>query len=453
LHGPLDIAALGAALSEVVRRHEALRTGFEEIDGRPVQVIAPAHRVPLALLDLTGVAGCDHHTMVRALAAEQAALPFTLSQAPLLRACLVRFDAGHHAVLLTVHHIVSDGWSMELMVRETAVLYKALLAGRPSPLPELRVQYADFAVWQRSRLSSETMEALSRYWKARLAGAPTRLDLPVDRKRRSLSDPRGAQRSYAIPQDLSGSLERVARTEGATLFMVLLAALKTLLYSYSGQEDMVVGTNLAGRTSVEVEGMIGFFINMLALRTDLSGDPTFTGLLHRVRETTLEAYSHQEMPFAKVVADLRHERSLGHTPLFQAVLTLQPSTVSGEMRVTPELALRPIELDVAATPFDLIFNLSNAADGVRGSVIYNAELFKAATIDRLVERYSALLRIVAAAPERRLSEIRELLFAGSADGKHHEFGAAARSVFKSARRQAVATQPKSRFDGANDVEH
>ncbi|HSK80860.1 MAG TPA: amino acid adenylation domain-containing protein, partial [Thermoanaerobaculia bacterium] len=440
LRGPLDVAALGAALSEVVRRHEALRTGFEEIDGQPVQVAAPARPVPLALVDLTGAAGHDPDALVRALLVQQGKLPFTLAEAPLLRACLVRFGGEHHAILLTVHHIVSDGWSMGLLIREMASLYQAFLAGRPSPLPELPVQYADFALWQRSWLAGEAMETLSRYWKSRLAGAPALLELPFDRKRPLLPDNRGSRRPYTLPRDLSDSLKKMALEQRATLFMTLLAAFKALLYSYSGQEDMVVGTNVAGRASEEVEGLIGFFVNMLALRTDLSGDPAFSELLQRVRETALEAYSHQEMPFAKVVDELRLERSLSHTPLFQAVLTLQPS-MADEMTATPELALRPIGFDVSETPFDLIFNLSETAAGVSGSVYYNVRLFEAATITRLMERFSALLRIVAAAPERRLSEIREALFESLPDEQKREFGVAARRAFKSARRQAVAVEP------------
>ena len=439
LCGPLDVAALGAALNEVVRRHEALRTGFAEIDGEPVQVVAPAHRVPLPLFDMTDIAGHDPRAMVRALTAQQVVLPFDLAQPPLLRACLVRFGSDHHAILLTVHHIASDGWSLRLMVREMAILYQAFLAGRPSPLPELPVQYADFAVWQRSWLSGEAMETLSRYWKSRLAGAPLLLELPFDRKRPPLPDNRGAGRPYTIPQDLSDSLKRVASAQRATLFMTLLAAFKTLLYSYSGQEDMVVGTNVAGRASAEVEGLIGFFINMLALRTDLSGNPTFTELLQRVRESTLEAYSHQEMPFVKVVDELRLERSLSHTPVFQAVLTLQPAMATDEVIETPELTLSSIGLDVAATPFDLVFNLSETAAGISGLVIYNAQLFEAATITRLMERYTALLCIVGATPERRLAEIREALFEGL---QEREFGVAARRAFKSARRQAVAVASK-----------
>jgi non-ribosomal peptide synthetase component F len=226
--------------------------------------------------------------------------------------------------------------------------------------------------------------------------------------------------------------------------MTLLAAFKALLYSYSGQEDMVVGTNIAGRAAPEVEDLIGFFVNMLALRTDLSGNPTFAGLLQRVRETTLEAYSHQEMPFAKVVDELRLERNLSHTPLFQAVLTLQPAMAPDAMTATPELALSSIDLDVPATPFDLIDNLSETAAGINGSVIYNAQLFEAATITRLIERYSALLRIVAATPERRLSEIREALVESLSDEQEREFGRAARRVFKSARRQAVAIESQVR---------
>jgi amino acid adenylation domain-containing protein len=440
LQGSLDVAALDATLSELVRRHEALRTRFDEIDGQPVQVVAPARRVPLAFVDITDIAGCDCLPMVRSLAAQQAAVPFSLGEAPLIRACLARFDHDHHAILLTVHHIVSDGWSMGLMIREMAILYQAFLAGRPSPLPELPVHYADFALWQRSWLRGEAMEVLSRYWKGLLVGAPALLELPFDRKRPPLPDNRGALRPYTIPEELASSLKRVAQQQKSTLFMTLLAAFKTLLHSYSGQDDMVVGTNIAGRTPVEVEGLVGFFINMLAIRTDLSGDPTFIELLGRVREVALGAYTHQEMPFAKVVDELRLERSLSYTPLFQAVLTLQPSMTPGEMTATPGLVLRPIGLGGAATPFDLIFNLSETATGVSGVVQYNAQLFKAVTIERLIERYSALLRLVAVAPERRLSEVREALFESLSVGQQEEFGTAARRAFKAARRQAVAIE-------------
>ncbi|HVR95240.1 MAG TPA: amino acid adenylation domain-containing protein [Thermoanaerobaculia bacterium] len=437
--GPLDGAVLALCLQEIVRRHEVLRTVFATMDGTPALVIQPAAPFLLPVVDLSGLRESTRELLALSLVRDEAGRPFDLAHGPLLRGVLLRLAPRDHAVALTMHHIVSDGWSMGILVREVTALYQAFSERKPSPLPELPIQYSDFAVWQRSWLRGEAMDSLSLFWKSHLAGAPALLELPLDHKRPLLPGNRGTLRPYAIPQDLSDSLRTTARKQGATLFMILMAGFKALLSSYSGQEDIVVGANTAGRAWAELENLIGFFINMLALRTDLSGNPTLTEILQRVRKTTLEVYSRQEMPFTRVVEELCPERNLRHTPIFQVVLSVQPLMFPEELTATPELTLSRLDSDVSTTPFDLIFNLSETVTGVRGFVQYNVELFEASTITRLMERYTVLLRMVTEEPELRLSEIREKLFAGLLSGeRERDFAVASRRAFKSARRQAVA---------------
>ena len=279
---PLNAFALEQSLNEIVRRHEALRTTFAAVDGRPVQVIAPALRVPLPVTDLRGLPQTERETEATRLATQEAQHPFDLARGPLVRATLLRLGAGDHVLLLTMHHIVSDGWSMGVFFRELAVLYEAYATGKPSPLPELPVQYADFAQWQRQWLQGEVLAAHLTYWKQHLAGAPEVLELPTDRPRPAVQSFRGATYPFTLPPALSTALKTLSQREGVTLFMTLLAAFKTLLHRYTGQGDLVVGAPIANRTRAEIEGLIGFFVNTLVLRTDLSGNPRFGELLGRV---------------------------------------------------------------------------------------------------------------------------------------------------------------------------
>ncbi|HYH79110.1 MAG TPA: amino acid adenylation domain-containing protein, partial [Longimicrobium sp.] len=315
LGGALDAAALERALGEIVRRHEALRTVFAEVDGSPVQVIAPFGGFALPVEDLSG--DSDREAALGRRAGEEARRAFDLSAGPLFRAALLRLGDEDHVLLLSMHHIVTDGWSMGVLFRELSALYAAYREGGESPLADLAVQYADHAVWQREQLEGEVLDRQLSYWRERLAGAPELLELPADRPRPPVQTYRGASVPVQLSPELLERLQALGRSEGATLYMTLLGAFQVLLSKYSGSEDVVVGSPIAGRTRGEVEELIGLFLNTLVLRTDLSGDPSFRELLGRVREATLGAYEHQEVPFEKLVAELQPERSLSHSPLFQ----------------------------------------------------------------------------------------------------------------------------------------
>ncbi|HEX2081287.1 MAG TPA: condensation domain-containing protein, partial [Longimicrobium sp.] len=296
LAGALDEAALERALGEIVRRHESLRTAFAEVDGSPVQVISPFGGFALPVEDLSDLSEADREAAVGRRAGEEARRAFDLSAGPLFRAALLRLGEEDHVLLLSMHHVVSDGWSMGVLFRELSALYAAYREGRESPLPELAVQYADYAVWQREQLGGEVLERQLSYWRERLADAPALLELPTDRPRPAVQTYRGATVPFEISLELLERLQRLGRSEGATLFMTLLGAFQALLGRYAGSEDVVVGSPIAGRTRGEVEELIGFFVNTLVLRTDLSGNPSFREVLRRVREATLGAYEHQEVP-------------------------------------------------------------------------------------------------------------------------------------------------------------
>ncbi|HEU4593896.1 MAG TPA: condensation domain-containing protein, partial [Pyrinomonadaceae bacterium] len=312
LTGRLDVPTMERTFGEIVRRHEVLRTRFVEVDDSPVQVITPASEVSLPLTDLGHLAEGEREAEAQRLTQEEARRPFDLAAGPLLRAALLRLSEEEHILLVTMHHIVSDGWSMGVLVREMTTLYSAFTSGEESPLEELSIQYADYAAWQRQYLSGEVLDAQLSYWRTQLGGAPALLELPTDRPRPPAQTYRGARHSFTIPAELTSHLTALSQEEGCTLFMTLLAGWQALLSRYSNQEEVVVGTPIANRTRVETEGLIGFFVNTLALRTDLSGEPSFRELLGRVREVTLGAYAHQEVPFERLVEELQPERSLSH---------------------------------------------------------------------------------------------------------------------------------------------
>ncbi|HEU4754210.1 MAG TPA: condensation domain-containing protein, partial [Armatimonadota bacterium] len=340
LGGALDERALERSLGEIVRRHEALRTTFTEVDGSPVQVIAPSGAFALPVEDLSALSGADREAALRRRAGDEARRAFDLSAGPLFRAALLCLGEEEHVLLLSMHHIVSDGWSMGVFFRELSALYAAYREGRESPLPELAVQYADYAVWQREQLAGEVLDRQLAYWRERLADAPALLELPTDHPRPGVQTFRGAHEPIELPLELLERLRALGRSEGATLYMTLLSAFQVLLGRYAGSEDVVVGSPIAGRTRGEVEELIGFFVNTLVLRTDLGGDPSFREVLGRVREATLGAYEHQELPFEKLVAELQPERSLSHSPLFQVMFTLQNDGAG-------ESALAGLEMSVA----------------------------------------------------------------------------------------------------------
>jgi amino acid adenylation domain-containing protein len=406
LTGALDEAALERALGEIVRRHESLRTVFAEVDGSPVQVIAPFGGFALPVEDLSGLGEADREAAVRRRAGEEASRPFDLAAGPLFRAALLRLGGEDHVLLLSVHHVVSDGWSMGVLFRELSALYTAYLAGRESPLPELAVQYADYAVWQREQLAGEVLDRQLSYWREQLSGAPALLELPADRPRPAVRTHRGASVPVELSPELLERLQALGRSEGATLYMTLLGAFQVLLSKYAGSEDVVVGSPIAGRTRGEVEELIGFFVNTLVLRTDLSGNPSFRETLRRVREATLGAYAHQEVPFEKLVAELQPERSLSHSPLFQVMFTLQ--NAGGGGIALPGLRVNGVGAERANAQFDLSLTLTPTPQGLRGALNYSTDLFDRSTVNRMLGHLERVLEQVAADADVRLSEL-ELL--------------------------------------------
>jgi amino acid adenylation domain-containing protein len=401
--GAMDAAAMERALGEIVHRHETLRTSFVEVDGAPVQVIAPFAGFTLPIHDLSALADDAREAEVTRRATEHAARPFELAAGPLFRAELLRLAADEHVLLLCVHHIVSDGWSMDVLFHELSALYDAFRSGRRSPLQPLPLQYADYAVWQRAQLQGEALERQLAWWKERLSGAPALLELPTDRPRPAVQSYRGAHEPVEFPAALLKRLEAVARAEGATLYMVLLGAFQLLLGRYAGSDDVVVGSPIAGRARQETEGLIGFFINALVMRTDLGGDPAFREVLRRVRETTLGAYEHQEVPFEKLVAELQPERSTSHSPVFQVTFTLD---AAGEPAAgLAGLHARRVEPEADTTRWDLTLDLAAGPRGISGMMYYSTDLFDRATIQRMLAHLGRVLEQVAADPELRLSRL------------------------------------------------
>ncbi|MEW5929719.1 MAG: amino acid adenylation domain-containing protein, partial [Gemmatimonadota bacterium] len=403
LRGALDVAALRAALDGVARRHEALRTTFAESGGGPVQVVHDPAPVPLPVVDLWGVRGAGREA--ERLAREEALRPFDLARGPLLRSALLRLGGEEHVLCFTLHHVVSDGWSRGVLVREVSALYAAFSRGEEPRLPELPVQYADFAAWQRARLRGEVLEAQIGYWKERLSGAPPLLEVPTDHPRAPGRSPLAASRDFRLSPEVSGRLRGVSRREGATLFMTLLAAWQALLSRYSGQDDVVVGTPIAGRAHRETEGLIGFFVNMLALRVDLSGDPTWRGLLGRVREAALGAYDHQELPFERLVEELGVERSLVHAPVFQAVFALELSGGEGGRLALGDVGVEAFGGGGGMGRFDLDLVFADSGGTLGGGLVYRRALFEEATAARMTEHLAIVLEAMAADPARRLSEL------------------------------------------------
>ena len=399
LSGPLRPEALRRSLEEVARRHEVLRTTFAARDGRPFQVIAPATDVRLPLVDLAGLPTSRRQEELDRVLAAAARRPFDLARGPLLRTLLLRLEPLSHAFLLTLHHIVSDGWSTGVLIREVASLYTAFVAGEPAlrtALPELPLQYADYAIWQRQHLQGSRLEALLAYWSGRLAGVPV-LTLPTDRPRAAAEAPRGAYQVLRLPEEATRRLQALAQGEGATLFMGLLAVFQALLARYSGQEDFGVGSPIANRNRSEIEGLAGFFSNTVVLRADLRGTPGFRELLRRVREAAVGAYAHEELPFERLVEALQPERDLGRNPLFQVSFSWQAQPLS-----TPamgELAVRSLPVVTGTAKFDLGLSWREAGGRVAGAIEYNSFLFDATTIARFRRAFEQLLVSALADPE------------------------------------------------------
>ncbi len=403
LTGSLNVQALEQSLEEIVRRHETLRTTFTNLDGTPMQVVAGKGSAGLKLENLSELSEKEREAKVLQLVTYESQQPFDLARGPLLKLILFRLAEQEHVLLAVMHHIVSDGWSIGVLIREAATLYKAYSDGRPSPLGALPIQYADFASWQRGWLQGEYLEKQLIYWKQQLEGCPSGLKLPTDRTRPALQSFRGAHQSVALPKSLSESIKVLGHKEGATPFMVLLAALQTLLYRYTGQRDICIGTSIANRNRGETEGLIGFIVNTLVIRTELAGDLSFRDLLKRVRERALGAYAHQDLPFEMLVEKLRPERHMSHTPFFQVMFDYQNGTM--ETPELPGLTLRSIELDHRTTKFDLTVYVIEGPEGLSASVEYNADLFDAVTVRRMLGHYHHLLEGIVVNPDQRLSDL------------------------------------------------
>ena len=403
LTGELDVAALERSLAEIVARHETLRTTFVMSGGRPVQVVAPPGEFSMEVIDLDHVPA-DERTGLAAHEIQWRALrPFDLAQGPVVRAALARIGPRDHILGLIIHHVVADGWSLGVVARELEALYGAFREGRASPLAPLPLQYADFSAWQRRWLAGPRLEQQLAYWRDQLTGSPPALELPVDRTRQPTPTYRGASRRFRVPSALTETVRACGRVHEATLFMTALAAFQALLSRYTGSEDIVVGSPIAGRTRTELENLIGFFVNTLVLRTDCGGDPSFAELLSRVREVCLGAYAHQDLPFERLVEELAPDRTMSHTPLFQVMFVVQntPDTTPrlGEVEVDT------FELESGIAKADISLHLVEDADGMAGELFYATDLFDASTVDRFIGHYVNLLEAAVTDPGRALSEL------------------------------------------------
>ncbi len=404
LLGRLSIPTLSQALQEIVGRHEILRTTFELEEGRPLQRVSHSPpRLATPLVDLSGLQADSRDREAERLAREEAHRPFDLGRLPLLRMALLRFAKEDHVVLLTIHHIVSDSWSMSVFVSELSALYAALLRGRPSPLGELPIQFGDFALWQRRTTSSDVLRSHLQYWKRQLTSAHSVLELPLDRPRPTLQRYRGRLLRFRIESELTKQLKSLSQRRSASFFMTLLSCLGTLLHRYSGQEDIVIGSGIANRHRREIEPLIGFIVNTMPLRLDMSGNPTFEELLDRARRVCLDAHAHQDVPFEHLVKTIRPERNLSYNPFFQVMFVLLNAPMSD--LDLPGLRLEPWQVDTRTAVFDLTYWLEDGPEGLDCKLQYNTDLFNASTISRTIDHFQRLLEEIAARPEQRLLDI------------------------------------------------
>jgi len=412
LIGALDVVVLKQSLSVLIQRHETLRTTFVKHEREPIQVIAPDAAPALSVVDLQALPSAEREAAAHALAVEEIRQPFDLAHGPLLRVRLLRLEEQRHVLLVSMHHIIADGWSMGIFVRELIALYTAHTQEQPTPLPELPIQYADYAVWQREWLQGDVLAEQLAYWRRQLADLPE-IELPTDRPRPREQSYRGATHTVLLAPELCTELLALAQNEGATLFMLLLAAWQTLLYRYAEQEDIAVGTPIANRRRPEIEGLIGFFVNTLVLRTDLSGNPSFRNLLARVRTVCLDAYAHQDLPFEMLVAELQPERNPSHNPLFQVLFVLQ-NAPPPPLELS-DLTMEPLKVTMDTAKFDLTLTVTEAEVGMQAAIEYSTDLFDAAMIERMAEHLLVLLAGIVAEPEQRLSELPLL----PQDEQHH----------------------------------
>jgi amino acid adenylation domain-containing protein len=403
LQGVLNITALEQSLNEIIRRHEVLRTTFTSVDEQQVQVINSHCSIKIPIINLEDLSTEAREVEVEKLLKQQAQQSFDLSTAPLLNILLLQLAAQEYVLIFTIHHIIADGWSAGLIVRELAALYESFCTNKPSPLSELSIQYGDFAVWQRQWLQGEILQQQMNYWKQQLSGSLPILELPTDRPRTAIQTFAGRKQFFTISLTLTTALKTLSQQEGVTLFMTLLAAFKTLLYRYTGQEDILVGSPIANRNRREIEELIGCFVNTIVLRTNLAGNLSFRELLKRVREVTLGAYSHQDLPFEQLVEELQPERNLSHTPLFQVMFALQNAPIA-ELKL-PGLSINVEEVDTETSRFDLTLFLTETNQGLMGVFEYNTDLFDADTITRIQRHFQILLEGIIAHPEQDLSNL------------------------------------------------
>ncbi len=403
LVGTFNQVALEQSLREIIHRHEALRTNFVIVDGKPSQIIQIQTNWTVSVFELQHLPTSEQEIVRQQLAQKQAIQPFDLATEALVRATLVVLSKTEHVLLVCMHHIVSDGWSMGVFVKELAVLYNAYSQGQPLPLAPLPIQYADFAIWQRNWLQGDVLQTELSYWQQQLANAPALLSLPADRPRPAVQTFNGAHQEFTLSKELTARLAQLSQQQGVTLFMTLLAAFDTLLYRYTGQEDILVGSPIANRNRTEIEGLIGFFVNTLVMRTNLSGDPSFSELLGRVREMAMDAYSHQDLPFEMLVEALQPERDLGHTPLFQVMFVLE-NTPMPQIELTG-LSATPLMTASTTAKFDLTLAMENTATGLVGWWVYNTDLFDSSTIERMTGHFLRLLEGIVANPKKRISQL------------------------------------------------
>ncbi|WP_161625815.1 condensation domain-containing protein, partial [Singulisphaera acidiphila] len=402
IDGPLDSIALHQALDEIVRRHQALRTTFRAQDGRPIQVFEPVVALPLTQIDLSSWPLDRRQAEVAQRIDAEAKRPFDLTHGPLIHADLLRLEPTRHVLLLTMHHIISDGWSLGVLIQEAGALYDAFAHGRPSPLPALPIQYADYALWQRQWLQGQNLNSPLDYWTQQLAGV-TPLEIPTDRPRPPALSYRGGERSTVLAMSLLDELRNLGRQEGATLFMTLTAAFQTLLHRVSGQNDITVGSPVAGRTRPETEGLIGFFLNTLVLRAELSGELSFRQLLRQTKPVVLDAFAHQDLPFEQIVEAVSAERDPSRSPLFQAMLILQNAPLPP--LATAGLTMTVLEPPINTAKFDLTLKLTETDQGLHTALEYSTDLFDASTVDRMLGWFETLLEGITANPEAPLADL------------------------------------------------
>jgi amino acid adenylation domain-containing protein/non-ribosomal peptide synthase protein (TIGR01720 family) len=402
LNGPLQVNVLQQSLQEIIRRHESLRTRFVLLNGQGKQEICEPYQLAVPVIDLTAFPVKERELEVSRLAREEALEPFDLSQVPQLRVKVLRLDEFEHVVFFTMHHIIGDGWSFTVLTRELGVLYDAFSRGAASPLPELQIQYADFATWQRNWLQGEPLEQQLDYWRKQLADIPDQLELPIDRPRPAVQRFRGATESITLSRELTESLRALSYKQGSTIYMCLLAVFQTLLYRYSGQTDIVTGSPIANRNRSEIEGLIGFFVNALVLRTQVDGDLTMRQMIARVRETCLAAYAHQDVPFEQLVEELQPERDLSRQPLFQVMFILQ--NLPQDVSVSTGLTIKPVEVESTTAKFDMSFFWAEG-ESLMGSIEYNVDLFDRATIVRMLGHFERLLEAAVANPDVAILEL------------------------------------------------